>query len=148
MPVYPDLTAAKAILEKVLFGDPNGDAAATVRITLDPQGPLDDTFNVNTGLWTRVGQDTVYEGRAAFRAANPETDVNVGVPVLRSEWILKLPMSAPVPTSGSMVEILTCARDPAIVGRRFRVERLMGTSFALLRRVIMHEYTIGPKELP
>lgn len=147
MAVYPDLTNARRLVERAVFGDDN-ELAATVRITLDPAGAGDDTFNTTTGLWTRVGQTTVYEGKAGFRANNPEQDLDIGGSnEIRGEWALKLPLSF-MPTPGSFVLILTCARDPLLVGKEFRIERVLGSSMGVLRRCTMHEYTSGPREIP
>jgi len=144
-----DLTGPRGRIEEILFGGNGWDVPGTVRITYDPQGPDDDTFNTTTGEWTRVGQTTVYSGAAAFRANDPERQVDVGGgEQIRSEWGLKLPMSAPQPEAGAMVEILTCKRDPSLVGRRFKITRTLGSSFGIMRKAVMHEFVPIGNELP
>ena len=142
MALRPDLTGARARLEGVLFGD-GTDVPATVRITRDPEGADDDTFNTTTGAWTRVGQTVVYTGPASFRAgsADPNRRVDVGgSEELRTEWHLRLPLSAPAPSVGDFVTIRTNVRDPSQVGRLFRVDRVLGSSMAIVQRLVMSEY--------
>lgn len=139
-----DLTNAREKLESILF-----DGSTTVRITHDPQGPDDDTFNTTTGLWTRVGESTVYSGVGSVRANDPERTVDVGGgEQVRSEWGLKLPLTAPDPPAGAIVEVLTNTRDPAIVGRRFKISRTLGSTFAVMRKATMHEFVPIGNELP
>lgn len=149
MALRPDLTNAKAILEDILFGAGPSDTATTVRITRDPQGPDDDTFNTTTGEWTTVGRTTLYTGPANVRASDPERIVDVGGgDQVRSEWALKYPLSAPAPTAGAMVEILTNRRDPSQVGRRFKISRVLGGSFTLMHKAVMYEFVPIGNELP
>lgn len=149
MALFPDLTAGKAQVERVLFGNATTDTPSTVRITRDTQGPDDDTFNTTTGVWTRVGQTTVYSGKAAFRASDPERQYEVGGGMeLRSEWALRLPIEAAEPKAGDFVEILTNVRDPAMVGRRFRIDRVLGSTLGVVRRCVMYEFTPIGRELP
>lgn len=144
-----DLDKPRARLEEVLFGGGGWDVPGTVEIYFDQHAAADDIFDTVTGTWTKLGNALVYRGPAAFRAADPERTVDVGADEqVRAEWTLKLPMSAPQPPPGGIVEILTCARDATLIGRRFRISRVLGSSFAIMRRAVMHEYVSMPNELP
>ena len=115
-----------------------------MRILTDPQGADDDEFDTETLTWTaRVGQSEVYEGPASFRAgsADPNRRVDVGgSDELRTEWHLRLPLDAAQPSVGDFVEILTCVRDPHQVGRKFRVDRVLGSTMAVVQRIVMSEF--------
>lgn len=149
MALFPDLTAGKAQVERVLFGNATTDTPTTVIITRDTEGPDDDTFNTATGEWTRVGEILVYSGKGAVRAADPERLFEVGGGMeLRSEWALRLPFSAPEPVPGDFVEILTNVRNPSLVGRRFRIDRVLGSTLGVVRKCVMYEFTPIGRELP
>lgn len=142
-----DLTNARQRVGQVLFGGNGFDSPSTVRITVDPLGAEDDTFNTTTGAWTRVGQTTFYEGPASFRPG-PLERARLEDDEARTEWFLSLPLTAHDPPGGAFVEILTCLADPALVGRRFRVIRTISSSLGVVRRCSMHEYTTIGRERP
>jgi hypothetical protein len=151
MALYPNLDGAKAKVTRVLFGD--DEPAGEVIITRDPEGADDDTFNTTTGEWTVVGQTTVYEGRAAFRATDPDRRFDSGgQTLLRQEWSLKLPLddltADTEPAVGDYVEITACARDGQLVGERFRIDRLLGSSFGVVRKCVMYTYDPLGREIP
>lgn len=142
-----DLTPARRRVGQILFGGDGFDSPSTVRITTDPEGADDDTFNTTTGQWTRVGETTVYEGPAAFRGG-PLERARLQDDEARTEWFLSMPLSAPDPLGGSFVEILTCLADPQLVGRRFRIVRTISSSLGVVRRCSMQEYTTIGRERP
>lgn len=147
MALAVDLTQARIRVGQVLFGGNGFDVPSTIRVTVDPLGAEDDTFNTTTGAWTRVGQTTLYEGPAAFRAG-PLERARLEDDEARTEWFLSTPLTAPAPPGGAFVEILTCVADPTNVGRRFRVIRTASSSLAVVRRSSMYEYTLVGRERP
>lgn len=153
MALYPNLEGPKAIAERIFFGGENDDTPTTVRITRNANGADDDTFDTNTGEWTPVGVTTVYEGKAAFRFATLDRQFESGGQViLRAEARLSLPLSeltpATEPAVSDFVEILTNERDEAQVGRKFRIDRIFGGTFAITRRCVVSEWVPRGRELP
>jgi hypothetical protein len=154
MALLPDLTFAKSQIGRLLFGADSGlEVPGEVEITRNTGGTADDVFNTTTGLWTSIDRDAVYSGAASFRANDPDRRFDSGGQViLRAEWSLKLPLDDLTedtePAEGDFVEITSCARDGHLVGKKFRIDRILGTSFATLRRCVMYEYHPVGRELP
>lgn len=150
MALFPDLSGPKVLIERILFNT-DQEPVSEVLITWDAQAAADDTFDPNTGLWTQPQGDatTVYEGKAAVRAQDPERLFDVGMQVqLRAEWALRLPLASPEIPIGSIVEITSNARDASQVGRRFRVDRRLGSSFAVVAKYVMFEFKPLHQVLP
>lgn len=111
-------------------------------VTYDAQGTSDDELDLDTGVMEPpFGTDsvTVYDGPCAIsspkRAASDnarEQLRSVPLPTEASAKVLT-PASAPLFPAGAIVEC-TASRDPALVGRRYRVpEGTAPSSFSVLR---------------
>jgi hypothetical protein len=151
--LYPDLEGPKAQVERVLFGGEDDDTPTEVTITRNANGADDDTFDTNTGEWTPVGVTTVYSGKASFRFGNLDRQFQSGGQVLlRSEARLSLPLDDidpdDPPTAGDVVTVTSNARDESQVGRKFRIERRLGSSFSITARFVMSEWVPRGRELP
>jgi hypothetical protein len=106
---------------------------STADLPIDP-----DTFEVVDS----EADATVYEGKAllamGFRSFSSDV-VEGGVPVAMADYRLHLPLSAPVPREGDVVEITECVRDAALEGRKLIVQTVSLASYAGSRLIGVEE---------
>lgn len=105
----PDLSAAQAAVEDLMVD--------TCEVRQDPGGTRDDDLDPDT-LKLVPGQDPTYEGRCRF-----------------GDGTVSLPLGeAPELREGDRVKCTSSVRDPAIVGKVWRVSKPIRKTIALSRR--------------
>jgi hypothetical protein len=119
-----NLAPAQAAVER-LMGD-------RCRIRRNPGGSDDDVLNPNPGELTLdpgVEIEPYYDGICSARAAAGGTGEDASS--------ITVPLSV-VPLEDDAIEVYE-SRDAAMVGRWFRVDRVMGGTFAVSRRLQVAE---------
>jgi hypothetical protein len=131
----PDLSGPTAKIESLMV-DANGDPVIAVRVTRDREAEGDDSFDTETGDWTRpVGDSTVvYEGKALVRVQTRsalEASSEQGYqPDSVALWAVTLPLGSDI-AAGDIVEIITSTRNQYLVGRTAVVTTVVGSSFSV-----------------
>jgi hypothetical protein len=118
-PMTFDQTSDRAVVESRMLD--------TCVITRDVGGVDDDTIDPETLNLTPAGVTTIYTGPCSISPAGGTVDRREGDRQdTRQEWNHRLPLSAPIPKYGDVVEITAVHADgdPALVGRRFVVQRI------------------------
>lgn len=138
MALADSLERARARVEAKLL-DPT-DPLTTVTIVADPEAFGDDTFDTDTGTWTRPPSDatTVYAGPGLVRDESSSEVDDAGTRVTESRWVGKIPLSADGVLEGNVLRVET-SRDPECVGRKFRVTEVHGGTFKMLKKLSLIE---------
>jgi hypothetical protein len=145
MALKPNLAGARRKLEALMGTD--DEPAASVKVTESVEG--EGTFDRDTLEWDITPGATLYEGRCLISSRVPDRYFDVGdVQNLRGEWKLTVPSGTDELPNGSIVEILTVARDPGIEGYRFRTERRKGGTFKICPSYDLVEFRPVSRELP
>lgn len=132
-----DLSFAKQIVAEL--------ATDTCTIQRD-QGTSDDTFDPNTGTWTKTGPTTTYTGACMVRDS---TNVAAGrgvegaVEGTEQRWVVKLPDLTADVAVGDLVTITASVNDPRLVGRRFVVADIGGGTFKVSRTLLCTAWVSG-----
>lgn len=113
----------------------------TCRITRDTLGNEDDTLDQTTGQLTPVADQTlVYAGVCSVQYVPVLRPVAVGGEGGRdlapSRFRIDVPLDAPVARYGDIVEIVTAPTDPALAGRKFKVETVAASTLAVRRQLL------------
>lgn len=137
MTLLPDVVAARVVAEAAMVD--------TCIVYRDAAGSADDVLNTTTGALAQpVGdQTTVYEGPCLLRTENIQArrDEEGGAYLARKLQGARLPVSAPVVVYGDILEVLTAAHDPQLVGRRGRVLDVEVNTFAVTRKLTLEDQT-------
>lgn len=129
-----DQTAERALIESRMLD--------TCVITRDSSGVDDDTLDPVTLNLTPAGATTVYSGPCSVSPASGSVARREGERQdTRQEWNHRIPLSAPLPLYGDVVEITAVHTDgdPALVGRRFVVQRVNAHTLGVSRRSVLHD---------
>ncbi len=98
------------------------------------------TLDENTGVLTPV-KVLVYSGPGSHQPVenNEHTNPRSDTPVTTMEYVLKIPVSAPIPEVGDSVSFVT-TMDPLFPnGIPFRVALLMSAPYPTIRRVMIEQ---------
>lgn len=129
----PDLSVGQALVESVMID--------RAKVLDDPQGPLDDTVNPDTGLSTPPANDvtTVHEGPCLAGKVNRQDRSGEGGQIVsRRVWRVRWPLSAPRFYPGQVIEFVASAdprSNPALVGLRVRIDEVDQRSLVVDRIV-------------
>jgi hypothetical protein len=141
----PNLAGARLRLEALMGTD--DEPAAEVVVTGSVEG--EGTFDRESLEWSIEAAPILYDGRCLISSRTPDRYFDVGdVQNLRGEWKLTVPSGTDEFPNGSEVEIFSCARDPGIEGRRFRIERRRGGTFKICPSYDLVEFEPVSRELP
>jgi hypothetical protein len=102
------------------------------------------TFDSGTGTFTPGTIDPVYTGKCRVQVVDSlnAQEPRVGERQLTiQQLVLSVPTAAAGIEVGQVVELLTAALDPELVGRRFRVVGTHAKSHATARRLQCEEVT-------
>lgn len=114
------------------------------RVTADPEGADDDTFDPATGVLTRPVGDTstIYEGKSLFyrrrRVETPATQGEAAVTV--QEYFGAIPLAEIGVKVGNTYTVVASA-DPWAIGRPFRITEVLGETYAVTRDLKLEEWS-------
>lgn len=116
-------------------------------IVSDPEAITDDTFDRDTGEWTRPDDDEVqvYSGACSCRPMSADEasrySTDDGREQIEVPWrvTVMLDDSTGV-TEGCVVRITASTRDETLVGRSFAVRVVLSGSNSLTRKLVCEEY--------
>lgn len=107
-----------------------------------PGGP--PVFDPNIGDYTDPDETLVYEGRCEVQISDGLTASTAeagGTELTIRRLTLKIPVAAPSPLVGDLVEIVACRHDASLAGAEFRVAAGHAKTFATARRLHVEEVT-------
>lgn len=129
-----DQTAERAVVEAEMLD--------TCVVTRDASGVDDDTLDPVTLNLTPVGVTTIYTGKCSISPMSGSVARREGERQdTRQEWNHRMPLSAPLPQYGDVVQITAVHTngDPALVNRRFVVQRVNAHTLGVSRRSVVHD---------
>lgn len=128
----PDISAGEQALERIM--DDGCD------LTRNLSGQADALLNSATGQLVQAGPQLLYSGRCMVRGTDGSVLERGGAYPVQSNPTLYLPLSylrlnpLAEPARGDLVIITSSRRDPAMVGRRYEIDDIAGSTFAVARR--------------
>lgn len=135
MTLLPNVTAARTVAEAAMVD--------TCIVYRDAAGSADDVLNTTTGELAQPVSDvaTVYTGPCLLRTENIQArrDEEGGAYTARKLQAARVPVGAPAMLFGDILEVLTAAHDPQLVGRRARVLDAEVNTFAVTRKLSLED---------
>jgi len=119
-----------------------------VRITSDPSGYDDDTWDPDLRRYTQAGATTVYEGPAMVSvqvsvAEQDETQGGQEVSTPAATAAVPLTVDGIVPGQWLTVIAVNRRGDQHLVGRTFRIGTVGGGTYAVLRQLGLEERVVA-----
>lgn len=135
---YPDLSSARAAIEALMIDE--------VRVYVEHSG---EGIDEQTGE-TLTTEETIYQGKGKVKRERTRAQEGRegGADTYVSRASIGIPVDSPAVPIGAYVEVLGAVRDPSLVGRKYLVVTVPGSTFAIQKTLECEEAKVMSKVRP
>lgn len=114
-------------------------------IRRDPDGYRDDPFDEHTGTHTPNPASTIWDGDGMIVPINasPNETAEGGGEASYMRNNIMVPLDSPEIKEGDEVTCVACVRDPTLNGKKFLIESVDRSSFAVFRMALVTERIVS-----